>query len=59
MFIPAMYFHGVSVGKGGGGWSVAANRYFYSGDERWLNVMESRKGEELLRYERDEGLKMC
>ena len=58
IFIPAMYFHGVSVEKAEG-WSVSANRYYYSGGEGWLDVMEGRKGEELLLYEQEQGVSMC
>ena len=58
LFIPAMYFHSVSVE--GEGWSVSANRYFHDvgGEGGWVGVMEGRKGDAMRSYEKRNG-KVC
>jgi hypothetical protein len=59
VFVPAMYFHSVTVEEGG--WSVTGNRYYYDGRGRdgWQQTMEERKGAIFKGYEAREGVKVC
>jgi len=60
IFIPAMYFHSVNVEEGG--WSVTGNRYYFGGDsgeEKWKEVMETRKKRRMRAYEERERNQVC